>query len=166
MRLIPWTLRSSSEHVFFLHADWIRVCVFPSCLSIHKIFSSLAEMSSQPTRLATLPLSFSPMATFTVSLSSSTSASLTFFKHKISWSQQTCLPLHSGSRQRGDPIRSLHSKSSLSHAVSKTAHPGALTIRPPTKRPRDTSTQVQFTHGPPPGSSNKRFVVAGGSLGC
>jgi hypothetical protein len=38
---------------------------------------------------------------------------------------------------------------------------GALTIRPPTKRPRDTSTQAQFAHGPPPGSANKRFVVAG-----
>ncbi len=30
---------------------------------------------------------------------------------------------------------------------------GALTIRPPTKPPRDTSTQVQFTHGPPLGSA-------------
>jgi hypothetical protein len=42
---------------------------------------------------------------------------------------------------------------------------GALTIRPPTKRPRDTSTQAQFAHGPPPGSANKRFVVAGGGPG-
>jgi hypothetical protein len=30
---------------------------------------------------------------------------------------------------------------------------GALMIRPPTKRPRDTSTQAQFAHGPPPGSA-------------
>jgi hypothetical protein len=42
---------------------------------------------------------------------------------------------------------------------------GALTIRPPTKRPRDTLTLVSFTHGPPPGSANKRFVVAGGGQG-
>jgi hypothetical protein len=41
-----------------------------------------------------------------------------------------------------------------------------LTIRPPTKQPRDTSTQVQFTHGPPPGSANKQLVVAGGGPGC
>ncbi len=27
--------------------------------------------------------------------------------------------------------------------------------------PRNTSTQAQFTPGPPPGSANKRFVVAG-----
>ncbi len=43
-----------------------------------------------------------------------------------------------------------------------TEHGGALTIRPPTKRARDTSTQAQFTHGQPPGSANKRFAVAGG----
>jgi hypothetical protein len=42
---------------------------------------------------------------------------------------------------------------------------GALTIRPPTKRPRDTLNQAQFTHGPPPGSANKQFVVAGGGPG-
>jgi hypothetical protein len=42
---------------------------------------------------------------------------------------------------------------------------GALTIRPPTVRPRVTSTHAQFTHGPPPGSANKRFVVAGGGPG-
>jgi hypothetical protein len=41
----------------------------------------------------------------------------------------------------------------------------ALTICPPTKRPRDTSSQAQFTHGPPPVSANKRFVVAGGGPG-
>jgi hypothetical protein len=39
---------------------------------------------------------------------------------------------------------------------------GALTIRPPTKRPRDTSTQAQFTHGLPLGSANKGVVVAVG----
>ncbi len=42
----------------------------------------------------------------------------------------------------------------------------ALTIRPPTFRPRDTSTQAQFTHRPPPGSANKRFMVTGGGPGC
>jgi hypothetical protein len=33
------------------------------------------------------------------------------------------------------------------------------------KQPCDTSTQVQFTHGPPPGSANKQLVVAGGRPG-
>ncbi len=39
---------------------------------------------------------------------------------------------------------------------------GAVTISPPTKRPCDTLTQAQFTHGPPLGSANKQFVVAWG----
>ncbi len=36
---------------------------------------------------------------------------------------------------------------------------------PPTKGPCDTSTQAQFTHGPLPGSANKRFEVSGGGPG-
>jgi hypothetical protein len=43
---------------------------------------------------------------------------------------------------------------------------GSLTIRSPTKRPRDNLTHAQFTPGPPPASANKRFMVAGGGLGC
>jgi hypothetical protein len=39
---------------------------------------------------------------------------------------------------------------------------GALMIHPPTKQPCDTSTQAQLTHGPPPGSANKQFVVTWG----
>ncbi len=39
---------------------------------------------------------------------------------------------------------------------------GAVTISPPTKRPCDTLTQAQFTHGPPLGPANKQFVVAWG----
>jgi hypothetical protein len=42
---------------------------------------------------------------------------------------------------------------------------GALTIHPPTKRPRDTSTQAQLTHGLPPGCTNKQFLVAGDRQG-
>jgi hypothetical protein len=55
--------------------------------------------------------------------------------------------------------------SAQSEQLSALGLKGALTIRPPTKRPRDTSTQAQFAHGPPPGSANKRFVVAGGGPG-
>ncbi len=45
---------------------------------------------------------------------------------------------------------------------SATVAAGALTFSPPAFRHSDNSTQAQFTHGPPPGSANKRFVVAGG----
>jgi hypothetical protein len=38
----------------------------------------------------------------------------------------------------------------------------ALMIRPPTKRPSNTSAQAQFSHGQPLGSVSKQFMVAGG----
>jgi hypothetical protein len=38
---------------------------------------------------------------------------------------------------------------------------GTLTFSPPAFGPSNNSTQAQFTHGPPPGSANKRFVGAG-----
>jgi hypothetical protein len=42
---------------------------------------------------------------------------------------------------------------------------GALTFSPLAFRSSDNLTQAQFPHGPPPGSANKRFVVAGGDPG-
>ncbi len=42
---------------------------------------------------------------------------------------------------------------------------GTLTFSPPAFGPSDNSTQAQFTHGLPPGSANKRFVVARGGPG-